>query len=154
MWNEKKIYIQFLYTHFYRELYTKPQVYYLYLNRGDSAFENSGFYKIGHNFYLLFFKCEPWLNLLHSKFITMFFGKLSGDVDRMRKIEEYIKEHGKYYRLTDLEMASYIKLYTVDYVNNARKIYSRFPDEIIEKIIIGGYHISKNEWDKYSGTVD
>jgi len=114
---KNKDYVKFLYTYFYKDLYTYPQVNYLYLNKGNCGFEYSykDFYYISYGLYLLFFKYEPWLERCKGNFANMFFFELKYDVDKIRKIEEYIKLQGEYYRLTNLEVASYIKFYTIDY---------------------------------------
>ena len=138
---KNKDYVKFLYTYFYKDLYTYPQVNYLYLNKGNCGFEYSykDFYYISYGLYLLFFKYEPWLERCKGNFANMFFFELKYDVDKIRKIEEYIKLQGEYYRLTNLEVASYIKFYTIDYRKRFLKRWREYgyTEKQIEKIWIG-----------------
>jgi len=114
---KNKDYVRFLYTYFYKDLYTYPQVKYLYLNEGNCGFvpNSKSVPYITYSLYLLFFKYEPWIVICKINFADMFFFELEYDEDKIRKIEEYIKLQGELYRLTNLEIASYIKYYTIDY---------------------------------------
>ena len=138
---KNKDYVRFLYTYFYKDLYTYPQVKYLYLNEGNCGFvpNSKSVPYITYSLYLLFFKYEPWIVICKINFADMFFFELEYDEDKIRKIEEYIKLQGELYRLTNLEIASYIKYYTIDY---RKKFLDRwrergYTEKQIEKIWAG-----------------